>query len=1025
VTIDSQQHGLHIFFGLQVTGDFPDDEGTPGAVTRGMVRMAASAEVTNQDPPPVVATTGSILGIAQNTGTFALLGEEFGGNGTTTFALPDLRGRAVVGGEWADDNVDDLGDFIGGPASFETDQGDLPSVAGGAGTAQANAQPSLTLHHLIRTENGAGTAQVAGTIMMSATQDFTPIPAGYLPADGALLDIEDYPDLFAAIGTTHGGDGVTTFRLPDLTGRTVVGASDDTPLGTVFGSETVTITQANLPEEMGGSGTPIDHRSPGIALHYIINMLGGSWPGVPFDADDAMLGEIMLYAGDLDALPAGWVLADGSILPITANTALFSLLGMAFGGDGATTFGLPDLRDRTAMGAPNGGNIGGVVGSNFTTLEMSDIPALDIEGTPDPDTYFGGDLGDNLRGNGGADSLTGNGGADTVSGGAGADTIRGGEGADSLSGGSEADTFIYAAPAELTGDTIDGETGFDIIRLTGAGAYDLSDAASITSVEFVTLADDSGSWSLTLRDGLSLALQINAALTLTHGVTLDGSALTGNHKVDLDGSKFDGDDSLLGSGTSDFFSLLGDGDDTVDGGGGALDWVIIESSWVESVITEESGEYTIVTPMGTKTLRNVEFVQFGGTGGPGALGTAVLNVAPLAVDDEGDAQEAGAAGAGSEATGNVLGNDSDANTPLGDVRALTHIALAAGTLLSVDEEDGRSVTGEHGTLLVLADGSYTYVVDNDDPAVRALKAGGTLIETFTYRVSDAKGLTDTATLTVTIHGDDDAPVITSNGGAPIAVSIDENTRAVTTIAAADEDFDTIAFSLSGTDVSRFDIDASTGVITFKAAPDFEAPADANGDNVYEVSITASDGTLTDTVALTITVDDVKGNKISANASANRIDTGSGKFNGKGATVEDDRIDGKGGNDTIKGGGGNDTLIGGGGKDKLTGGTGADKFVFKGKLGASNIDTIADFAHDIDLIQLAEANFAAIGPTLTRSEFHAAAGARNAADRFDHIIYDTSTGRLYYDADARGGKAAVHFATLSTKPTLDHGDFAIV
>jgi len=136
------------------------------------------------------------------------------------------------------------------------------------------------------------------------------------------------------------------------------------------------------------------------------------------------------------------------------------------------------------------------------------------------------------------------------------------------------------------------------------------------------------------------------------------------------------------------------------------------------------------------------------------------------------------------------------------------------------------------------------------------------------------------------------------------------------------------------------------------------------------------------------------------------------------------LDGGKGNDTLSGGKGNDTLIGGTSKDKLTGGSGKDQFVFDAKLSKSNVDSIADFKHDTDVIALDDAIFAVIGTKLDKSEFYAKAGATKAHDGTDHIIYNKSTGKLYYDEDGKGGHAAVLFATLSHKPTLDHGDFAI-
>ncbi|MEO7224083.1 MAG: calcium-binding protein, partial [Devosia sp.] len=105
----------------------------------------------------------------------------------------------------------------------------------------------------------------------------------------------------------------------------------------------------------------------------------------------------------------------------------------------------------------------------------------------------------------------------------------------------------------------------------------------------------------------------------------------------------------------------------------------------------------------------------------------------------------------------------------------------------------------------------------------------------------------------------------------------------------------------------------------------------------------------------------------------------------------------------------------------------DEFAFNTKLGPANVDTLGDFAHNTDLIHLGDTIFKTIGPTLDGVEFYAKAQAVKAHDADDRIIYDTSTGKLYYDDDGNkaGGHAAVHFATLSTKPVVDAGDFLVV
>lgn len=72
-------------------------------------------------------------------------------------------------------------------------------------------------------------------------------PRGYLLCQGQLLPIAQNQALFSLLGTTYGGNGVTTFALPDLRGRTMVHQSGNAPLGATAGTENVTLTAANLP----------------------------------------------------------------------------------------------------------------------------------------------------------------------------------------------------------------------------------------------------------------------------------------------------------------------------------------------------------------------------------------------------------------------------------------------------------------------------------------------------------------------------------------------------------------------------------------------------------------------------------------------------------------------------------------------------------------------------------------------------------------------------------------------------------
>ena len=83
----------------------------------------------------------------------------------------------------------------------------------------------------------------------------------------------------------------------------------------------------------------------------------------------------------------------------------------------------------------------------------------------------------------------------------------------------------------------------------------------------------------------------------------------------------------------------------------------------------------------------------------------------------------------------------------------------------------------------------------------------------------------------------------------------------------------------------------------------------------------------------------------------------------------------------------------------------------------------DFKHGVDTIVLSHAVFTELDLGALKEKNFALSD--NAKDDFDHIVYDESTGKLYYDADGHGGARAVQFATLKGAPGLDGGDFVVV
>lgn len=142
----------------------------------------------------------------------------------------------------------------------------------------------------------------------------TRIPTGFLACDGRSLSTTDYPDLFAMIGFTYGGSGAQ-FSLPQLTGA-----------------------------------TPSNAAGP---LTYLICAEGLSGPNASFVAAYGMVADLRLLAGPKVTL-SGAATTEGQILPISANQALYALIGTSFGGDGRTTFALPNIAPLTSG---NGGTV--------------------------------------------------------------------------------------------------------------------------------------------------------------------------------------------------------------------------------------------------------------------------------------------------------------------------------------------------------------------------------------------------------------------------------------------------------------------------------------------------------------------------------------------------------------------------------------------------------------------------------------------------------------------------------------------
>lgn len=184
-------------------------------------------------------------------------------------------------------------------------------------------------------------------------------------------------------------------------------------------------------------------------------------------------------------------------------------------------------------------------------------------------------------------------------------------------------------------------------------------------------------------------------------------------------------------------------------------------------------------------------------------------------------------------------------------------------------------------------------------------------------------------------------------------------------------------------------------------------------------------TLQTTDAAAATAISLAGNEftqtIYGNAGANTLSAGSGG---------NDNLLGLGGNDSLSGNGAANYLQGGAGKDGLAGGGGNDIFYFTTALDAStNVDTIVDFANasgNDDTLRIDNAVFAKLANTGPLAGGFFTANADGVAkDSNDYIVYETDTGKLFYDSNGSAADGATQFALLSTKPTLTAADFYVI
>jgi len=374
----------------------------------GEVRLFAG----NFAPAGWMLCHGQSLSITDNVELFSLFGTSYyGGDGTNTFALPDTRSRVVVTvGQGPGLAPIVLGEQIGAMESalsvsaIPVHTHAIPSPnsltgPAGSGGQRPNRQPyigmSSVIYHVGNFPNESQTTYepFMGEIAFFAgpfsfTGGFNNAPR----TEGQLLPVAQNTALFSLLRNNFGGNGQTTFGLPDLRGRaaTSIGQGPGLTarsLAELVGVENVTMTVAQMPSHQHtlptvppivrltsfvGSNPPQPQTliQPSLAVKFLIST-NGEVPSPFVQATNKMIGQIQLYAGT--NLPGGWTLCDGQLLSVAAYPALFGVISYFYGGDGVTIFALPDLRGRIPVGAPTG-QPGATYGTEQFVMTEAQLP---------------------------------------------------------------------------------------------------------------------------------------------------------------------------------------------------------------------------------------------------------------------------------------------------------------------------------------------------------------------------------------------------------------------------------------------------------------------------------------------------------------------------------------------------------------------------------------------------------------------------------------------------------------------------
>jgi Ca2+-binding RTX toxin-like protein len=876
--------------------------------------------------------------------------------------------------------------------------------------------------------------------------------------------------LFGGAGndTVDGGTGVDTFDLREKTSALVVRLNDGNA-ATVFVGGVAEDTIRNVENIVGGSAG--DTLIGDAAANKLSGARGDDWLMGGAGADILDGGEDVDTADYSDKTAAVAVTLNGSSLATVtvggvAEDSIAKIENIVGGSGNDQLTG--DAATNTFRGGAGADVLDGGAGSD--TADFSDKAQsvlLTLNGAIDAVATVGGTAEDTVRnienivGGSGNDQFTGDAAVNTFRGGLGADVLDGGAGSDTadfsdktasvvvaLAGASPATVFVGGVAEDTlrnieniiagSGNDILAGDGFQNVLDGGAGSDTVDYSASSKGIA-VTL---NGASNATVFVGGVAEDTIRNIENVTGSAAAD--VITGDTQANI----------ILGGGGGDILKG-GGGLDVIDGGTGS-DTIDFGDKTAAVVLTLAGAADAIATVGGVAedTVRNIESI-FGGTG------------ADVLTGDGGNNTIRGGGGADS-LDGGAGVDTADYRDKTKSVVATLNGANAVTVKVGGVNEDTiwnfENISGGAAGDTLTGDSQANVLLGND--GADTLKGGlGNDVLDGGNGTDTADYLEKTDAISVTLNG-------TANASVLVGGVAEDTIRGIENILAgsgADTLIGDGANNLFRGALGADFIDGGAGVDTAdyrEKSAAVRVTLDGSNDSFVFVGGTAEDtirnienvfggkgnDTLTgDGLANTLNGNDGK-DLLTGGGGADTLDGGAGvdtanyrdksaavsvTLNGAtyatvtvGGTAEDtirniENIWGGTGDDNLRGDANANLLSGGGGSDTLFGGAGADTFQFDFALGATNIDTVSDFATG-DKLALSKAIFTTLSVgSLASTQFYAAAGATEAQDANHRVIYDTTTGALYYDADGSlSGATAVQFAVLSTHPGLTAGDLLI-